>query len=592
MRKVLDRLLERQRKLLASLEEPVAPAVPAPPARLPQPSPARIAAEDAAIDEALEALEAGDMVLARQRLEPFAESACRPRTLTTLARICSSHGSFDEALGLLRQAESLAPTEPKVWMMLADVLTHKRRHYESVQYRRRLAFSATGVPAQAYVDLVRSLLKAAPKGAAPSAAEVRLAMTKLSAAEDASPELKLKMAELVYSFGPLVKDARALYRSALPCPSDCTDVTAPWVRLIDWCTHSGAPFTRLTDEGTAAHRPSIAQLEDVCIAPGFQWVPIVSEPGKGHTALRGFAAERLRLHSEDRQSPVLMSNSKLVELRLPDEMPTIEEPALLVGGTMDYYHHTIEHLTSLAVSEAAGVGRGLPLVVSDDLALLQYEQLALLGYGEDRLIKVNRDRPVRFRRLTVVPRLVQGAQWVDPLIPRWYRERFAGPIRAAHRLPRKLFLLPSSGAPAQLANQEAVVSLLVARGFEAVSVESMDLRSRIALFGNATHIVSSSHARLTDMVFASPGVAVLTFHHRHLISAEGDIYFDALAAACGHRFHALGCVADRLRSGQKIIDADIIVDLEATTAALDALEKGESPSSVLDVVEQPDVVDQ
>lgn len=567
MRNILDTLMARQHRLMESLIE--ADQVPKPVSSQPEaPSQQRIDEEQAALTQALGYLELGDMSAAREVLLPFGDAAVYVQTLITFARVLSTEGFFDRALELLERAERLDPGDTKVWWHLAELFATKRRATDEVRYRRKLAFVAPGPPAQAFIDLVRATLRANRKTVSLAAGEVRLAMKKLAALGTATTETNIGMAEAVFAFDVLAKDARALYRTARPSEIGEVDVTARWFRFWDWCNHVGATVTRLTDEGVPAHRPMIAELHDVIVSPRLQWVPLVDE---GRAILRGFAIQRIQLRSEDALTPLLMSGAKLAELRLPSNIPVIDRPALLLGGTPQYYHHTIEFLSALAVAEKTGIGVDLPLVVNDDLAPFQLEQLELLGYPESRLIRVRADQPTRFRRLTVPSRLVQGGRWIDPILARWYRERLGAPLSSNHLRSRRLYLSRQGTERRRVVNEEEVTALLLRHGYSAVAPEQLSVREQIDLFAGASHIVAATGAALTNMVFAPAGARIVALYNRHLVQGGGDIYFDALATACGHRFLKIECAPGRVLTGQRVIDADLIVDLNELSAALDSV---------------------
>ena len=559
--------MARQQRLMESLTEAdqVVKPVPSQPEA---PSQQQTDEEQAALTEALSFLVQGDMSAAREVLLPFGDAAVYAQTLITLARILSTEGFFDRALELLERAERLDPGDTRVWWHLAELFALRRQGTDEVRYRRKLAFVAPSPPAQAFIDLVRAVLRANRKTVSLAAGEVRLAMKKLAASGAATTETNIAMAEAVFAFDVLAKDARALYRSAQPSQTGEVDVTARWFRFWDWCNHVGATVTRLTDDGIPAHRPMIAELHDVIISPRLQWVPLVDD---GRAILRGFAVQRIQLRSEDALTPLLMSGAKLAELRLPSNIPVIDRPALLLGGAPQYYHNTIEFLSALAVAEKTGIGIDLPLVVNDDLAPFQVEQLDLLGYPESRLIRVRANQPTRFRRLTVPSRLVQGGRWIDPMLARWYRERLGSPLSFNKLGTRRIYLSHEDTMHRRVVNEEEVTALLLRHGYATVASERLSVREQINLFAGASHIVAATGAALTNMVFAPSGARVVALYNRHLVQGGGDIYFGALATACGHRFLKLECAPERVLTGQRVIDADLIVDLEELSTALDSV---------------------
>jgi tetratricopeptide (TPR) repeat protein len=94
-------------------------------------------AADRALDEAWEALEAGDAALARQRasrLEPDA-----PDTLLLLAGCCREEGDAVSALDLLRRAAKADPdwATPELW--IAELLATQPETMEEAQHHAERA---------------------------------------------------------------------------------------------------------------------------------------------------------------------------------------------------------------------------------------------------------------------------------------------------------------------------------------------------------------------------------------------------------------------------------------------------------------------
>lgn len=568
MKRLLDKLMARQQRLLSQLDAPEPmPVTKAGSTRPNEAERARRADEESsALGDALQALESGDIAVAKKVLTPFAQDAALVRTLTTLSRVFSAEGDFDEALELLKRAEGLDPSDRKVWRLLAEACALKGLHTDEVRYRRQLAYVDAGAPAQAFVELIRSIHRASPPRVKPALNEIRTASKRVKEAPDLTAEVHVKFAEALYAFGPATaKEARAHYVAARPCRTNERDVSARWLRPLDWCEQSGAKLDRWTEGGIPSYRPAIAELREVQIFPRFQWTPVVDN---GRVALSGFLVNRPQLRSEDPLTPLLMQTKSHLELRIPEALPVIEQPALLLGGIGQYYHNTVECLSSLAIAETLGIATDLPLVVNDDLAPFQIEQLALLGYSQDRLIRVRSDCPVQFSRLFAPTRLVLGGQWLDPLVPRWYRRRYVSNLGAPAK-DRRLYISRSGALKRRVANEEELVAMLVSRGFEVVRPEELSVRAQIDLFAAATCIVAPTGAALTNMLFAAPEAVVVALCNKHIVTGGGDLYFDAMAKACGHTFIPIHCSPARVVSGQRVIDSDITVDVDAVRAAIE-----------------------
>lgn len=536
MRKVLDKLMARQMRLMDALSEPPADKVPAP-ARGPAPTPGEIEAENTAVDRAMEQLAAGDMAAASMLLAPYEGAAALARTLTTLARMKTRQGEHDQALAYLQRAERLDPMDRKVWYFLAELFHLQQRHAEEADYRRRLAYAGKDVAAKAYIDLIAAIVKAAPKSGHPRLSEIKFLATKLDDVADLDDAQRVALAKALYPVGPLAELAKSHYATASPCPPGYCDTTVRMVSLIAWCKQAAAPMAHIPDAGIRGRRPVVAELSDVLVLPNLQWMPVVDS---GKALLANFASNRLRLQAEDPSSPLLLQCEHRADLRLPREMPLLETPALLVGGSGNYAADVLEYLGALAVPDSLGIGKDLPIVVNDALAPRQLELLALLGYDAARLIRLPADRPVRFKHLFVPTRLAIGDQWIDPLLPRWYRARLAP--NAAATPTRKLYLCLGANADAEATRNQReaeTARALAPLGYEAVYPEALGMRERIDLFADASHVVAPICAALTDMVFMKPGATLA-------LVPDGDAAgrnFEALAKACGHRLATLDLAA-------------------------------------------------
>jgi capsular polysaccharide biosynthesis protein len=198
-------------------------------------------------------------------------------------------------------------------------------------------------------------------------------------------------------------------------------------------------------------------------------------------------------------------------------VPDVDTRALLIGGMNQYYHNTVEFLSSLAIAETLDVGTDLPLVVNEDLGPFQREMLSLLGYGPERLIPIRADAPARFRSLAVPSRLVRAGRWIDPLVPAWYRRRLVNPSAGA-AADRKLYLSRAGTARRRIANDDELTAMLSQCGYEVVRPEALTVREQIDLFSRASHIVGAAGAAMTNMLYAAPGAQVMTIYNGHVIS--------------------------------------------------------------------------
>jgi len=167
----------------------------------------------------------------------------------------------------------------------------------------------------------------------------------------------------------------------------------------------------------------------------------------------------------------------------------------------------------------------------------------------------------------VPTRLSAGGRWFDPLLAAWYRQRLAAHLHDG-RPTRKLYVSRGGTARRRIDNETEVEAALRGAGFETVRPETLSVLEQVRLFSQASHVIGSSGAALTNTLFCPPGARVVVLQNRHLVEGGGDLYFDALATACGHVAATVSCTPTRAAPGQRAIDADLAVDC---TALLDAL---------------------
>lgn len=503
----------------------------------------------------------GDLQLARAALEPFLTSGGELQTLFDLARICTEQGDLDQALLALQRAESMEPANEKVWRLTAKLLSTCGRHREEVVYRRRLALARSTAPAQAYIDLIQALFRSLGKGKqrAPNESELQLLLSRFEAAPDVDDRMRLEFAGLYYlmTFGS--PEALRLYNRTMPRQPHERDVTAALLSLTRWSTQHELPMPRANEEGQPGRRPTVHQLDDVLVFPALDWIPVLQN---GAVMASGYQMASRLFRAEAAASPLMLYRGSHAELRLPRELPVESAPALLVGGSDSYYDNLVHHVGSLAVAESLGVARDLPLVILEGDAPGLGDALDLLGYEASRRIGVAAAAPRRFVRLHVPSRLAAAAEWIDPLLARWYRTKFT-PSRSP---VRKLYVDEQGVGGVAVANEADVADLLLGHGYERIEPMGLSLSDRIDSFSGASHIVAATNEGLTHLLFCPEGARVIELRARHWVASGGRMHFDRLAEACGHRYSGLECA---LAPSPEPTATSVVVDLDALRAALE-----------------------
>lgn len=81
------------------------------------------------------------------------------------------------------------------------------------------------------------------------------------------------------------------------------------------------------------------------------------------------------------------------------------------------------------------------------------------------------------------------------------------------KFPKKIYLSRSRVSTRKVLNEDQVVLLLKEYGFECVHNEDLTTDEQIAIFQNASHIISCHGSQLTNIIFCKPGTVVCEIRH-------------------------------------------------------------------------------
>ena len=148
------------------------------------------------------------------------------------------------------------------------------------------------------------------------------------------------------------------------------------------------------------------------------------------------------------------------------------------------------------------------------------------------------------------------------------RARYGAPPSADS--PRRVYLGRGQTQRRRVVNEDEVLDLLRARGFEAVTMDGRTVREQARILAAAECIVGAHGAALTNLVFAPPATTVVELVSKNFAPAT----FAELSATMGFRYVAIEGREPGLPQWlprRRLIDADIVVDLDALIGALDAV---------------------
>jgi capsular polysaccharide biosynthesis protein len=210
----------------------------------------------------------------------------------------------------------------------------------------------------------------------------------------------------------------------------------------------------------------------------------------------------------------------------PKSHRAIEEPVLLAGGNINYYHWWIDNVPRLLMARKYGQVEGRKVLVNHDLPRFASDTLARFGVGEERLVRVGADEALECGD-ACVPAMLAASTVVHPAAPLLIREALdLGPGRARKR---RIYLCRQDAATRQLVNEAECASLLARWGFERMLPSQMTLDEQIGCCREAEAIVAVHGAALTNMLFAPAGAKVIEI----FTPAYPTTFFALLAHVCG-----------------------------------------------------------
>lgn len=211
----------------------------------------------------------------------------------------------------------------------------------------------------------------------------------------------------------------------------------------------------------------------------------------------------------------------LVKYRAGD---AINQGILLSGNfSGNYYHFMFEFLSKWLLIEGSVIPVSVPVLI--DRAILQVPQLTeLLGY-------MNREgRAVRYVEMAEF-HLVRELYWLpfcNVVAPNFKDERSVKyqdcvfspksilylrsrimPFAKEVKVGRRIFLSRMGASGRRTYNEEDVVRVFSAYGFELVSPEKLSVAEQVWMFSRAEWVAGCTGAAFTNVLFCSPGCKVI-----------------------------------------------------------------------------------
>jgi len=204
---------------------------------------------------------------------------------------------------------------------------------------------------------------------------------------------------------------------------------------------------------------------------------------------------------------------------------------LATEGRMNFYHWMFDVLPRVRLLQDAGIAfdEVRHFLIGEFAAPFQRESLELLGIPADRCVPCAPSAHYLCDEL-LVPSLAGVSGHPPAWVCDFLRQIFlgAGDAPPAAGQGRKIYVSRASAHFRRVLNEDEVVRVLAAEGFEVVRLETLSVREQARLFAEADVVVAPHGAGCTNVVFCRPGTAFIELFSPRYVMA---LYW----IVCAHR---------------------------------------------------------
>jgi capsular polysaccharide biosynthesis protein len=198
-----------------------------------------------------------------------------------------------------------------------------------------------------------------------------------------------------------------------------------------------------------------------------------------------------------------------------DKLPPIHSIAgkvvVLAGLTNNIYFHWM--LDILPRWELLRINNcnfdEIDYFVVDNSFSFQQETLKLLAIPEHKQININKIHHLQATQL-IVPSFPGTVAWMPKWTCDFLKQQFLNLENI--KLPsfqKRIYITRKLAKSRRVLNEDEILKLLAAYGFEEIILESMSVLEQAALFSQAEIIISPHGSGLTNLVFCQPGTKVI-----------------------------------------------------------------------------------
>jgi capsular polysaccharide biosynthesis protein len=180
------------------------------------------------------------------------------------------------------------------------------------------------------------------------------------------------------------------------------------------------------------------------------------------------------------------------------------------------------------------LSRDTKIILPPQLSAWQKRSLNLLGLAPERCVQFVDRRPWKLEQFTYASPLVMTGDH-EPQTLRAMRDAIQNNIGGSQARPgkRKLYLTRKNAHARNVVNEEELLPLLAARGFDVVDCGALDYDTQVKLFSEAGTIVGPHGAAFTNLLWAAPGTRVLEIFESQSVRR----CYWSLCRALGHQHH-------------------------------------------------------
>ncbi len=296
-----------------------------------------------------------------------------------------------------------------------------------------------------------------------------------------------------------------------------------WLDQADDILSSEVPPFVVKSGGTKLRvAPGLCRQRGVRVL-GHDWLPILPD---GRFTLQGMVHTPLLYAAKIRNLERVGEHTWQPAYR---RLGRLNEPAVLVGGSRNYYHWLINHLPRLLWLRERGLLAGRRILVNDALTGFQRDSLALLGIDQSAVHELADDEALECDDL-LVPDFFAANTITHPFAVKLLRDAYLPAAKAASSARRRIHLSRRDASNRRLKNEPAAEALAATLGFESITTAGMPFADQVRLFAEATAVLGVHGAGLTTLVFSPAGTQVIEIAlPSHRVSS-----MRMLSLVCGH----------------------------------------------------------